>query len=98
MARAVCQPFRPFPDRLRHLDQRALVRLRHDLQDLSRLARATAGGAGATRRERQCGTAVRAAADELAAAPDHPGMSGGARVTPPETSISSSLVKEHFGE
>ena len=42
MARAVRAPFRPLPDRLRHLDQRALVRLRHDLQELSRLARAAA--------------------------------------------------------
>ena len=40
MARAADAPFRALPDRLRHLDQRALVRLRHDLPELSGLARA----------------------------------------------------------
>ena len=46
LARLICTLFRPLPARLRHLDQRALVRLRHDLQGISRLARADSRRAG----------------------------------------------------
>ncbi len=54
LARAVRQPLEPLPARLRHLDQRALVRLRRNHEDLSRVARAIAAGSGAPHRARKC--------------------------------------------
>src|ERR1041384_4311817 len=56
---ALVEPFAAVPPRLRHLDQRALARLRHDHEGVSRLARAVAGRPGRTDRPWQCREAVR---------------------------------------
>ena len=58
LARSVREPRAALPAGLRHLDQRALVRLRHDHEGLSRLARAVARRPGRAHRARQWGEAV----------------------------------------
>src|SRR5262245_46459790 len=62
MAGVVRAPFRSLPDRLRHMDQRALVQLRYDLQGIPRLARAASDRAGPPHRQRQRTAPVRPAA------------------------------------
>jgi hypothetical protein len=59
VARAIRPSFRPLPARLRHMDQRALVWLRHHHADLSRLARAASRSAGEAHRPWQCRALVR---------------------------------------
>src|SRR3990172_7569837 len=56
---------RPFPARLRYLDQRALAFLRHHLQRVPQLARAIAARPSHQDRARQRRAPVRAAIDEL---------------------------------
>ena len=65
LARPVREPLAALPAGLRHLDQRALVRLRHDHEGLSRLARAVTRRPGGAHRARQWGEAVSRAASEF---------------------------------